>query len=433
MIWGPFVLLVGLLIADVPVGVALGLSGFVGIWGSAGLGAAYGFMESTPYRATAVYALSVIPLFILMGELAAQSGITKSIYQAINKWVGHLPGGLAVSTILASAGLGAVCGSSTAAAAMLSSFAVDEMGRYKYSRKLALGVVSVAGTLAILIPPSNGLILYAIFADQSVAALLMAGVIPGVLTAIVFSIAIIVWARSRPDDAPAADKVSWKERRKSVRDFWPLVVLAILVLGSIYSGAATATEAAAVGAVGTYGILALYARRLNNWSLVWSALRRSAHLTSMIFIIIVGATIFGYFMSITQTSQHLVAWIGALPLPHWAILGFIVLLYIILGFFMDQIAILTLTVPIVVPIVIGLGFNPVWFGVIVTKAAEIGLVTPPLGLNVYVVASVTGAPVEEVFSGIWRFVAVDSLNLLILVLVPEFALWLPDHMLHFVH
>ena len=429
MILAIFVLVTLLLVFGMPVAFALGLAGVVGILATAGPDAAFGFLQSTPYRSAASFNLSVIPMFLLMGELAASSGMTRDIFNAISRWVGHLPGGLAITTVIASAFIAAISGSSTASSGMLAKVAVDEMERFGYARKMALGVVTVSGTLAIMIPPSIALVLYGILSQTSIGALLVAGIIPGIMTAVLLCIATAAWAIHSPHLAPRTPAATWTERFSSLRGVWPLMVLVVLVLGSIYSGAATPTEAASIGAVGTFLITLWYFRGVSRPALT-RALIRTAHSTTMIFLIILGATLFGYFMTISQTTQGLVSGVAGLHVPPAAIIGILVLMYLILGFFMEQIAILTLTVPIVVPVVMALGFNPIWFGVIQTMTAEIGLAHPPLGLNIYVVASAAETTPEEVISGIWWPLAALLLSLLLLLLLPQLSLFLPEHMMH---
>lgn len=429
MITAIFALVIFLLLFGMPVAFALGLTGILGVMATAGKDAAFGFLQTVPYRGTASFELTVIPMFLLMGELAASSGMTKDIFNAISRWIGQLPGGLAVSTIVASAFIAAISGSSTASAGMLAKVAVEEMQRFGYARKMALGVVTVAGTLAIMIPPSIALVLYGILSQNSIGELLVAGIVPGIMVSIVLCLVTIVWAMRAPHLAPRAPSATWGERFRSLSGIWPLALLVVLVLGSIYSGAATPSEAASVGAVGTFAISMWYMRGISP-QMLKRALLRTAHTSSMIFLIIIGANLFGYFLTISQTTHRLVEGLAGLHIAPLAVIGLLVLMYLVLGFFMEQIAILTLTIPIVVPVVVGLGFNPIWFGVVQTMTAEIGLSHPPLGLNIYVVASAADASPEEVISGIWWPLGALLLCLLVLLLVPQISLFLPEHMLH---
>lgn len=429
MIASTFALLTVLLLFGMPVAFALGFTGVIGVMTTVGPDAAFGFLQTVPYRGTASFELTVIPMFLLMGELAASSGMTKDIFNAVSRWIGQLPGGLAVTTIIASAFIAAISGSSTASAGMLARVAVEEMQRFGYARKMALGVVTVAGTLAIMIPPSIALVLYGILSQNSIGALLVAGIVPGVMVSVVLCVATILWAMWAPHLAPRAPSATWGERMHSLRGIWPLVVLIVLVLGGIYTGIATPSEAASVGAVGTFFISLWYLRGIQP-QILKRALTRTAHTSTMIFLIVIGAKLFGYFLTISETTQGLVDGLAGLHLAPFAIVGLFVLMYLVLGFFMDQIAILTLTVPIVVPIVVSLGFNPIWFGVVQTMTAEIGLAHPPLGLNIYVVASAANASPEEVISGIWWPLTALLLCLLALLLIPQISLFLPEHMMH---
>ncbi|MDN5347050.1 MAG: C4-dicarboxylate transporter, DctM subunit [Clostridia bacterium] len=422
--------LIVLLLIGLPVSFALAAAGCLGMFLLRGLDPALGLFAGTPYREAASYSLLVIPMFALMAGFARHSGLTRKLFDAARAWFGHLPGGLAIGSIVASAGLGAICGSSAAAAAMMAGVSVPEMQRSGYGRKLSLGSIAIAGTLAILIPPSNTLVIYGLITEESIGKLLIAGIIPGILTAVIYSITVIIWVKLRPQEAPVVNKARWEERISSLKGVWTLLIVMLLVLGGIYTGAVTPTEASAVGAFAVL-ILGLFFGELRQGGLITNirhSLNDAGRTTAMIFLIIVGAMIFGYFLTATNATQALVKFVKALPVSRSVILFAILVIYLILGCFMDQVAILFLTLPLVFPVVTALGYDPIWFGVIITKTAEIGLVTPPLGLNCYVVAGVTGNKVEEVFSGIWPLLFADLCTLALLVFVPEISLWLPNHM-----
>ena len=366
------------------------------------------------------------PMFILMAEFVILSGVADDLFKAASTWVGRVPGGLGMATALAGAGFGAISGSSTASAATLSSTTMPAMLKAGYDPKLAGGVVAISGTLAMLIPPSIALVLYGIIADVSIGQLLIGGVIPGIL--VTFTIMATVWflAWQDPSRAPSAPAVSLREKFRMLRVVGPMLLLFGMVTGVIYTGVATPTEASALGAFGAF-VLAIWKGKINPLSLR-SALLRSAHGTCMIAMILFGASIFGYFFTLTQVTQNLVSWVGGLHVAPWVILTIILFGYIVLGSFMDQIAILVLTVPIVLPLIKSLGYDPLWFGVIKIVTAEVGMITPPVGLNCFVVARYSGRPVAEVFHGVFPHFVAHLFAIAILVVWPQIILWLPIKM-----
>lgn len=419
----PILLLFLLLIMSMPVGVCLAVAGSFGLYLFGGVDAFLGILQTTPYRTVGSYALTTIPMFVLMAEFASASGITKSIFASARIWFSQLRGGMAAATILTCAGVGAISGSSSATAAMMGRVAVPEMVNLGYDKKLSLGTVSAAGTLAILIPPSVPLIMYGILTEQSIAKLLIAGVIPGLIMTLTYMLIVFFWVKGDKNLAPVTVKYSLKEKVTSLSGFWPMIVIGIAVLGGIYSGAVTPTESAALGALATLVIAKLFWKM--EWKKVYTATTRAVRTTSMIFLIVIGAHIFGYFLTMSRIPQELALLIDNLPLPSLGILAIILLLYLIMGFFMDQIAILVLTLPLTFPIIISLGYDPIWFGILVTIMAEIGLITPPLGLNVFVAASASRMPIEIGFAGVWRFVIGSLVILLLIIMFPQIATWLP--------
>jgi tripartite ATP-independent transporter DctM subunit len=355
--------------------------------------------------------------------------MTKDIFNACHKWLGRLPGGLGIATILAGAVLGAVSGSSTAAAATLSTSAVPQMKRYGYKTHFSMGVVSISGTLAILIPPSLALIMYGIFTETGVGSLLIAGIIPGILSALAYIVTVLIWVKRNPNVAPRiAEKPTFQEKVQSLRTIWPALVLFLVVIGGIYAGVVTATEAGALGAFATF-VIVLLLRRLSfkNMNI---AFKNTLRATAMIMTIVICAMVFGYFLTTTQVTQHLIEFIADSGVSKWTVLFFIVILYIVLGFFMDQIAILILTLPFTFPLMTSLGFDPIWFGILVTKLGEIGLITPPVGMNVFVAAGAAGVRPSEGFRGVTPFVICDMVVLLILILFPALSTWLPATMMN---
>lgn len=415
-----------LLAIGTPVGFALGVSGAIGLYILGGPQMALGVLTTTPHAAASAYELVTIPMFLLMAEFVILSGIADSLFKTAAVWVGRVPGGLGIATALAGAGFGAISGSSTAAAATLSATTLPEMLKHKYEPKMACGVVAISGTLAMLIPPSVVIVLYAIIADQNVGKLLIAGVIPGLLVTVTIILTVLYLVWRDPTRAPRSRSYSWREKIASLRVSVHLLLLFMAVTGVIYTGFATPTEASGFGAFGAF-LLALHARKITLRS-TQHALMAAARTSCMILMIILGAQIFGYFFTATQATQQIIAWVGGLDVPPWIILTLILFMYLILGCFMDQIAILILTVPVVLPVMTALGYSPIWFGIIVVVMAEVGLLTPPVGLNAYVVSRCTGRPLEEVFAGIWPHVFAHLILVAILVIFPEIILWLPSKM-----
>ncbi len=415
--------LLTLLLLGVPVGFALTVTGLAGLISIVGFGSALSVMSTTPLSTTNGYELIAVPLFILMAEFVVVSGIADRTFRAITIWVGRLPGGLAVATALAGAGFGAISGSSTAAAAALSSTSIPAMQRAGYEPKFSAGVVAVSGTLAMLIPPSIALVLYGIIVEADIAALLIGGIMPGLLVtaAIVVTIYLLLWRD--PALAPAARPYPWREKASALKAIGPMLVLLFCVTGSIYAGIATPTEAAGLGAFGAF-VLAAAFRTLTLQS-TFDALARAVRATCMIFLIIIGAHVFGYVLTLGQITPGFVAWLTALDVSVYVIMAGIVVFYLILGCFMDQIAILILTVPVMTPAIVSLGFDPVWFGVLVVVAAEVGMITPPLGLNIFVVARYADRPLSEIFRGVLPHIAAHVVVLALLVAFPQIVLWLP--------
>lgn len=415
-------LLAVLLLIGMPVGFAMGLSGIVGIYWMGGLQTLLGIVAVTPYRESASWLLTAIPLFVLMAEVLASSRITADLFATMNKWVGHLPGGLAIGGVLAAAGLGAVSGSSTAATAALSKSVAPELLEAGYSRGLAIGSVASAGTLAIMIPPSVILVIYGILTETSVGALFVAGIVPGLLTVLAYATTIVMWARRVPGAAPPTARYGWAERFASLRNIWPMLVLFVLVIGGLYSGIVTVTESAAVGAVGAI-VLATWLLRGKVWGALKEALSRTVYTTAMIFTIVIGAHLFSYFITLTGTPQAVLGYVETLGAPHWLIFAAMIVIYLILGCFMDQLAILVLTLPIVFPMIGRFGYDPIWFGIVLTKTVEIGLITPPLGMNCFVASSISGIPLSKVFRGVTPFIGAEMVTIGLLIALPQIVLW----------
>lgn len=422
----PLIGMIVLIAVGMPVAFAMGVSGAIGIFFMGGFDSLMGILGTSPYRTAASYTLTTVPLFILMAEFIVKSEIVHEIFEAGYKWLGHLPGGVAIATVLADAGFGAMCGSSTAAAAAMSSVAIPQMKRLKYKDSLSGGVVAIAGTLAIMIPPSIVFIIYGSVTETSIGKLLIAGILPGILSALALALAIYVWVKIDPSVSPPQKAWSRSERMHSLKFVWPMFVLFGVVVGTIYTGVATPTESAAFGA--TVALLIGLAQGRLDREKIFAACLSTIKSTVMIFVLIIGAMIFGYYMTLTQMAQDFVRLIAAASVDRWLVMGGLVVLYIFLGCILDQIAILLLTLPITFPLVMSLGFDPIWFGVIITALAEIGLITPPVGLNCFIVSQVSKLPLEEVFKGASILLIAELIVMALLMGFPEIALWLPSMM-----
>ncbi len=419
-------LLFVLLTLGMPVAFSLFVAGSVGLYFVGGLQSLIGVITTTPLSTAGSYELISVPMFILMAEFVILSGVADNLFKCAATWVGRVPGGLAMATAVAGAGFGAISGSSTASAATLSSTTMPAMLKQGYEPKLAAGVVAISGTLAMLIPPSIALVLYGIIADVSIGQLLIGGVIPGILVTLTIIATVWVLVTLKPESAPRGASYTMREKLVSLKVVGPMVALFMCVTGVIYTGIATPTEASGLGAFGAF-VLALREGKVNRKTLM-HALKHAAHASCMIIMIVVCAKVFGYFLTLTQATQAIVQWVGALDVSRWVVLAFILVGYLILGCLMDQVAILILTVPIVLPLIKALGFDPVWFGVIVIVTAEVGLVTPPVGLNVFVVSRYAKRPLQEIFAGVWPHVFSHLLLLVVLVAFPAIILWLPAQM-----
>lgn len=420
------ILLLVLLLAGIPVGFSLAIAGSAGLLASGGVDLLSGILTTTSLSTVSSYELISIPMFILMAEFVILSGIAENLFRSAAVWVGRVPGGLAIATALSGAGFGAISGSSTAAAATLSATSIPAMLEQGYEPRFACGVVAISGTLAMLIPPSIALILFGIIADVSIGKLLIGGVIPGILVTltIVATVLFLVWRE--PARAPRGSGYGFAEKLRSLRGIWAMVALFSFVTGVIYFGIATPTEASAIGAFGAFAIAAA-SGRLGVRQLYFASLN-ALRSTTMIFMILLGAHIFGYFFALTGVTPALVAKIGALELAPWMVVAVIIAILVVLGCFLDQIAILVLTVPVMLPVIKAIGYDPVWFGVVMVIAGEVGMITPPVGLNAFVVAKYAPRPLEDVFIGAWPHVLAHFLLIGAFVAVPQLILWLPSRM-----
>ena len=420
--------LITLVLAGVRVVYATAAVGLLGLVAMIGWDAGATNIGMIPHAKGSLYALSVIPMFILIGFLAFHAGMTQSLFDAARKWLGWVPGGLAVATVFATAGFAAVSGASTATAAVFSRVAIPEMLKYGYDPRLAAGVVAAGGTLASLIPPSAILVIYAIIVEESVGRLLIAGFVPGVVSALVYAAIIIVRAKLNPELGRPITGFTWSDRIRSVPGTLPIAFVIVIIFSSMYSGWATPTEAGAVGSFVVFVIALVNGMR---WKTLREALLETAKLTVMIFSLIWGVLIFVRFLGFAGLPEMFANFVIALPYPPIVIMICILLFYVVLGMFMDAIGMLLLTLPVVYPAVIGLGYDPIWFGIIVVKMCEVCLITPPIGLNCYVVAGVRpDIPLSAVFRGIGPFFICDVLTLGLFLAFPEIITWLPDQMMN---
>jgi C4-dicarboxylate transporter DctM subunit len=420
------VILIVLLFAGMWIGFAMALLGFFGFAYLAGMEAAFGVLSTVPYSTIALYGVSVVPLFLLMGNVAASSGISGDLYKTGYKWVGHLPGGLAMGTIGACAGFAAICGSSLAAGVTMGKVALPEMEKYKYDPRLATGCVASGSTLGILIPPSIGFIIYGLLTEESVGKLFMAGILPGILLAALFIVTIFIMAKRNPEMGPPGERVSFKEKVLSLRNTWAMLTLFLLVMGGIYGGIFTPTEAGAIGAFGSI-VITCIGGKLTFDKLIATILQ-TGQMTAMVLILLVGSMIFMNFLSITKLPFSVADYVSGLSLPKYSLFAIIIIIYLLLGMIMDAMSSMVITVPIIYPTILILGFDPVWFGVVMVLVVEMGLITPPVGMNVFVLSSVTDVSLGTIFRGALPFVVTMIICVVILTIFPKIALFLPNMM-----
>lgn len=411
----------------VPLAFAMGIVGVVGMGVTRGWHAAFYSTSQVVYETGFAYTLSVIPLFILMGNFVARAGLAHELFRAAYVFIGHLRGGLAHATIAACAGFGAICGSSIATAATMSKVAYPSMKKLGYSESLSTGVMAAGGTLGIMIPPSTIMVIYGIVTETNIGKLFAAGVLPGLLTALAMMGAVVAVTSRDPDHAPPGENSSWAERWAALRGIWGVLLLVIVVLGGIYGGVFTATEGAGIGASGAF--LFALARRAIGWKDLFAILVESARTTAMLFTLLIAATIFANFVNFTSMPGDLKEWITHLGLSPPMIVAAMMLIYVMLGTVMEELSMVLLTIPLFFPIVVGLGFDPVWFGVLIVMVIQIGLISPPVGMNLFVLNTLLPeVKLGTIFRGVWPFVVVQVLMLCVLVAFPMLSLWLPSFM-----
>lgn len=419
--------LVVFLFSKMPVGFVMGVVGLAGFSYVVDLNAGVSLLARDVFHVFSSYDMTVVPLFVFMGQVAFHSGISRRLYDFAYVLLGNRPGGLAIATVVACAGFSAICGSTNATAAAMTTVALPEMKRYKYDMGLATGTLAAAGSLGILIPPSVIFIVYGILTEQSVGKLFLAGVFPGILLSILFMTSIYLQVLRNPSIAPAGDVFTLTQKVRSLSGVIEALILFAMVMGGIFLGLFTPTEAASAGAFLT--LLIGIVRRQLSWKGFLAALAETARISCMVMVIVAGAVIFGHFMAVTRVPYDLAGWVSSLPLPNYAIMMVVILVYLFGGCFMDSLAMVMLTIPIFYPVATALGFDPIWFGVVIVLITEMGVVTPPVGINVYVVHGVAReVPLEVIFKGVLPMLLSLLVCSLLLLLFPQIALFLPSLM-----
>jgi tripartite ATP-independent transporter DctM subunit len=411
-----------------PIGVAMLLVGIVGFGYLNGFGAALAALATYPYAYAAAYDFAVIPLFVLMGNLGSVSGMARDLYAAAYAWIGHRRGGLAHATILACAGFAAVSGSSVASAVTMGKVCLPEMRRYNYDHRLSTGTIAAGGTLGILIPPSTAFVIYGLLTEQSIGRLLLAGILPGLLLTAIFMATVAIWMRFRPHYGPPGPRAGWHERRQTLGRAGPMLTIVTISIGGIYLGVFTPSEAAAVGSFLAFGY-ALWRRSLGGGNLA-EILVDTVRTTALVFLILIGALVFGPFLALSGLPENIAKVLAGLEVPRVVILIIILAVYIVLGTFLEGFSMLVLTLPIVIPIMQALGYDLIWFGVIMVIVLEMGLIDPPVGINVFIVKGlVPDVPMSQIFAGVLPFWFAMMVCIAILIVFPEIALVIPNTMI----
>ncbi len=422
------ILLVFLLFLGMPIAFVMMLVGFLGIGYLTSINAALPVIANTVYETASFYPYTIIPLFILMGGFSGNAGITRELYQTFDKWFRRLPGGLGIATIASCAFFAALSGSSVAASAAMGNIAIPEMRRFKYAPKLAVGTVAAGGTLSFLIPPSLGFVVYGMLTEQSIGKLLISGIIPGILLSLAFIAIIVFQVKMDPSLAPTnLEEVSFREKLLALKGIWETVLVFLIVMGGIYLGFINPTEAGAIGASALF-IIILLKRRLTLQNLS-SSLFEAARISVLVLFLVAGASVFSYFLALSTIPMAVSSWMAGLEVSRYVILVIIILIYLILGCFLDAISMMVLTMPVIFPVVKTLGFDPIWFGVICVIMMEAGLITPPVGLNVYTLAGVVkDVPMQTIFSGAAPFLISMIAVVILITIFPKIALFLPSMM-----
>ncbi len=424
-------LMLAIFMTKMPVGYVMAMVGFVGFSILISIKGGLNLLSRDIYATFSSYDLTTIPLFILMGQLAFNSGISRKLYNTAYKFLGNVRGGLAMATVASCTAFGAVCGSSPATAATMATVGMPEMKRYNYTNKLAAGSVAAGGGLGMIMPPSVVLIVYGILTEQSIGALFVSGIFPAFLLTALFIICIYITCTLSPTQGPRGEKFTLKEKLGSLKDLIDIIIVFVLVIGGLFKGLFTPTEAAAVGVFGVLAVSVI--RRQITWAGFVSSLYETLRTSCMVLFLVAGAVVFGKFLAVTRIPFNIASWIGGFDLPPYAIMGMIIMIYFIGGCFMDSLAFIMLTIPIFFPIVQNLGYDPIWFGVIIVLITEMGVITPPVGINVYVVYGVSqkvigDVPLESIFKGIVPFLYAVIVGIIILMIFPQIVLFLPNLM-----
>ena len=422
------ILLVILLFLGMPIAFVMMFVGFLGISYLASVHAALPVVAKTVYETAAYYPYTIIPLFILMGSFAGGAGITAKLYGSFDKWFRKLPGGLGIATVAACAFFAALSGSSVAAAAAMGTIAIPEMRRFKYDPALAVGIVAAGGTLSFLIPPSLGFVVYGMLTEQSIGKLLISGILPGIVLSLAFIVVIVIKVKLDPSLAPVTPgHVSWKERFRALGGMWETLVVFVIVMGGIYLGFVNPTEAGAIGATALFVII-ISKMKLTLKSLS-AALLEATRISVLVLFLVAGANVFSYFLALSTIPASVSAWMAALQVSKYVVLTIIIVIYLILGCFLDAISMMVLTMPVIFPVVKTLGFDPIWFGVVCVIMMEAGLITPPVGLNVYTLAGVAkDVPMATIFRGAFPFLFAMLAVTILITIFPGIALYLPSMM-----
>jgi tripartite ATP-independent transporter DctM subunit len=419
-----FIAVFTLMVLRVPVGMAMGLVGVAGFGALGGFGPALKLIAQTSMRTVTDYNFGVIPMFLLMSAFVSASGMSRELFKAANVFMGHLRGGLGFATILACAGFAAISGSSVATAATFSTIAYPEMRRSGYPKSFATGTIAAGGALGAMFPPSTVLVVYGIITEQDIGKLFAAGIVPGLLAVCMYMITIAIIAWAKPGFLPQGPRFSWRERIQSLLGIWAPALLFVFVIGGLYGGLFTPTEAGGVGAGGAF-ILGVARGRLDR-SKILQSLLHATRTAAAVFTVLIGALLFGYFLTITGTPQKISEFFTGLGLGRYGVLALIMVMYLVLGCLMDAMAMIILTVPLIFPVITALGFDPIWFGVIIVMTVELGLIHPPVGMNVFVIKSVVGdVGFMTIFKGVIPFIVTDLVRLCILIAFPVLATWLP--------
>jgi tripartite ATP-independent transporter DctM subunit len=406
------------------IGISMAIAGFIGFALIVNVKAALSLISQDVFSIFSSYSFTVIPLFVLMGQLAVSAGVARSLYDSAYKFIGHVSGGLAIGTVMAGTAFKAICGSTTATTATFATTAVPEMDRYGYDRRLSCGTVATVGTLGAIIPPSVVLIIYGLLTETSIGKLFLAGIIPGLMVAFSFVVTLFGWCKINPALGPKGEKSTWKERLASLPSVSWVILIFLIVVGGLMVGIFTPTEAGSVGALSV--LILVVAKRDITLKNFMKSVMDSLNISCMVFMLLAGATILGHFFAVTQ-MPHLVAdWLGALPVHRSLIMIIIILVYLIGGSFIEDLAFLILVTPIFLPIVLELGYDPVWFGVIVCVTAMIGIIIPPMAINVFIVSGIVKVPIGTIYKGVYPYIVGMSICLLILLFFPQISLWLPN-------